>query len=524
MAGWPLYSWFEKGTGIVSLTFEAYPMFRKHLLALSLAAIALPFFVTKAQADESRTIELRLVALSRGYMQPMKATAERIKALPGMTSVEMLGFGGDMARYKVTTTLSDEGLAKALQLKLVGAAKDTVTLAADVSPRARHAEARGPLMDIALKIMAEPKPSWRGDSEALFKSDASLKDKMARLGLPYEALQGVTYTASDYHIDELWEGSGGEYRIWAGDEWEGIYVPSNDWYYDDSENNGQPTKEPDPNSRFVGIRVYRSSWQNSLTWVDQEGLLLTGFAGERDDTDREGVLCVQRGADWMGKILSAIGGFRVRNPKAGVGELPQGRGWNIFSLLSDDEEDNTDIQRWDVPQYDLQAMRLNWRDDDGHLIAVLTAHHNFHPFYLEGELDTQTVLDAHAKLTTDQRKKVRRPDLGEALKWIVGAETDVGVFQRRRDEARSNSTKILEALGKAMKTHDVDALCGKLDDAELLKRLGIELKPGEFKPGDYAIRRQMLGDVEISVGTALTGGRLWMLANPAEGKTIRSNQ
>jgi hypothetical protein len=499
-------------------------MFRKHLIAIFAAALALPLFVTPASAEEARTIELRLVALSRGYMQPMKLTADRIKEVPGINGAEMLGFGGDMARFKVSTTLDNDALAAALQLKLVGAAGDSVTLAADVSARAKHAEARGPLMDMALKIMAEPKPSWRGDGEALFKSDASLKDKMERLNLSYETLNGVTYKAKDYHIDESWEGSGGEYRIWAGDEWEGIFVPSNDWYYDPTESSGQPVKAPDPNSRFVGIRVYRSSWQNSLTWVDQEGLLLTGFEAERDDTDREGELCVQRGAEWMQKIMSAIGGYRVRNPKADMGDLPQGRGWNIFTLFNDDKEDNTDIQRWDVPQYDLQAMRLGWRDDDGRWIATLTAHHSFHPFYLEVELDTQTVLDAHAKLTNEQRKEARRPELGDALKWIVGAEADVSVFQRRRDEARDNSARILEALRKAMTTHGLDALCGKLDDAELLKRLGIELKAGEFEPGDYAIRRQMLGDVEISVGTARTGGRLWMLANAAEGRTIRSNQ
>jgi hypothetical protein len=211
-------------------------MFRKQLLPIAAALLLSPLFVTAQDAPPAaRTVELRLAALSRGYMHPMNATAERIKAVPGITDAKMLGFSGDLARFTVSTTLDDTGLADALQLKLLAATPGVVLLAAENGMRARRAEARWRLLEIAQQISAQPKPSWRGNTEALFKDDASMKDKMEQLGLSYAALEGGLYKQTEYHIEERWEGSGGEYRIWAGDKWEGIYVPSNDWYYDDSE-------------------------------------------------------------------------------------------------------------------------------------------------------------------------------------------------------------------------------------------------------------------------------------------------
>jgi hypothetical protein len=359
----------------------------------------------------------------------------------------------------------------------------------------------------------------------VFKGDATLKEKMEVLGLSYAALEGGLYTQKDYHIDERWEGSGGEYRLWAGDKWEGIYVPSDDWYYPDSEDGEKPAK-PDPESRFVGLRIYRGSWQNSMTWVDQDGLLLTGFAGRRDETDASGELSVKRGAEWMTNILKAVAGYKVRNPKSKTSELPQGRGWSILSNLRDEdnENNNQDIERWDIQNYEVQCINLEWREDDGRQIAILTAHHDFHPFYLAAELDLQPIVEAHAKLDAKARKAIRRPDIDSGLTWIAGAEDSLEVFERRRVEARTQCTALFEAIRKAAAAHSLDALTGRLDDPELIKRLGIEFKPVEFKAGDYEIRRQMLGDVEICVGSPRTGGRMWLLANVAEGKIIRSSQ
>ncbi|MCB9931944.1 MAG: hypothetical protein H6841_00820, partial [Planctomycetes bacterium] len=153
-------------------------------------------------------------------------------------------------------------------------------------------------------------------------------------------------------------------------------------------------------------------------------------------------------------------------------------------------------------------------------------HHPAHPLYLEAEVDTQAVIDACAgNLTKEEQRKLTRADLADALKWIAGAEADAEVFKRRRSEAAANFARIREALKNASATHSLDELCGSLDNAELATRLGIKLsQDGAFQPGEYRIRRQMLGDVEVSVGTARTGGRYWVLANAASGEVIRSNQ
>jgi hypothetical protein len=499
----------------------------RKLIVLWLAVLALPLFVTPGAAqNETREVELRLMALSRGYMRPMGATTDRLARLPGIEAVEALGGGGDAMRFKLTTSLSDQALAEALQLKLQSAGAGVVTLAAVDDDRARRAEARGVLMQIALAVMAQPKPSWRRDSTPLFEGALNLKQKLERLGLKPALLQGNFYKPDDYHVEESWQGSGGEYRIWAGDEWQGLFVRSDDWYYVDEGEAGQ-SKPAMQDPRFVGIRVYRSPWNSSLSWVDLEGLQLTGFGVSRDETDAAGELYLKQGADWLHNILRGLCALRVREPDRKMDRLPQGRGWVIISELGgEDEEDEFALQRWDLSQFNIQDFQLAWRDEDGRLIANLKVHHPAHPLYLEAEVDTNMVVDNCKKtMSKAEMKKAKRVDPGDALTWIVAAEESVEVFKRRRADAEANFQRIREALKKAAAIHTLDELCGSLDDAELIGRLGIELpKDAAFAPSEYRIRRQMLGDVEISVGTARTGGRYWMLANAAGGEVIRSSR
>lgn len=497
----------------------------RRLTLLALAALALPLFHAPADAQEQkREIELRLVALSRGYARPLVGTVARLRGVAGIDAVEALGAGGDAMRFKVTTSLDDQALADALKLKVQGSAPGALTLAAVDDARSRHAEARGTVMQIALAIMAQPKPSWGRDSKPLFEGAPSLKQKLEKLGLKPALLQGNLYQPDDYHIDEEWEGSGGEYRIWAGDEWEGVYVPSDDWYFSDDpeDTKDKPVK---PDSRFVGIRVYRSPWSSSLSWVDMEGLQLSGFESSRDDTNGEGELYIKEGAEWLHNILRALAALRVREPDRKLDRLPQGRGWMIISELGGDDEE-AGLQRWDLRHFDIQDFRLSWRDEDGRLIANLKVHHPAHPFYLEAEVDTNQVIDACKKtMNKEELSQLKRAELGDALTWIVAAEESVEVFQRRRNEAAANFERIREALKKASAKHALDQLCGSLDDAGLAGRLGIELpKDGAFAPAEYQIRPQMLGDVEISVGTPRSGGRYWVLANAASGEVIRSSQ
>ncbi len=499
----------------------------RKLIVLWLAMLSLPLFVTPGEAQqEAREVELRLVALSRGYMRPLRATVDRLQRVPGIEAVEALDCGGDAMRFRISTRLADEALAEALQLKLQSAGAGVVTLAAVDDARARRAEARSVLMQIALAVMAQPSPTWRRDPKPLFEGAGNLKQKLERLGLKPALLQGNFYKPDDYHIDENWRGSDGEYRIWAGEEWEGLFVRSDDWYYGD-EGEDAPRKQAKPDSSFVGIRVYRSPWSSSLSWVDMEGLQLSGFGGSRDDTDASGELYIRQGAEWLHNILRGLCALRVREPDRALDRLPQGRGWVIISELGgEDEEDEIALQRWDLDHFNIQDFQLAWRDEDGRLIANLKVHHPAHPFYLEAEVDTTTVVDNCRKtMKKDEMRNLKRADPGDALTWIVAAEESVEVFKRRRADAEANFQRIREALKKVAALHTLDELCGSLDDAELCGRLGIELtKDGEFAPADYRIRRQMLGDVEVSVGTPRTGGRYWVLANAASGEVIRSNQ
>src|SRR5690606_11336467 len=146
----------------------------------------------------------------------------------------------------------------------------------------------------------------------------------------------------------------------------------------------------------VGIRVYRSPWSSSLSWVDMEGLQLSGFESSRDDTNGEGELYIKEGAEWLHNILRALAALRVREPDRKLERLPQGRGWMIISELGGDDEE-AGLQRWDLRHFDIQDFRLSWRDEDGRLIANLKVHHPAHPFYLEAEVDTNKVIDACKK-------------------------------------------------------------------------------------------------------------------------------
>jgi len=491
---------------------------------LPVALLALPMLLAPAQAQDeaARVVELRIVALSRGYMRPMKNTADRIRQAEGIESCEALGYGGDAARYKVTTRLDDDGLARVLQLNILGRGKDFLTLSNSENQRARRAEARGVITQIALAITRQPKPSWDSDSEPMFNSGDNVNERMRRLELDPELLKGTFYKPADYHIEEEWDGSGGTYKIWAGDRWEGVYVPSDDWWREGEME--EPDSQPQGDSRFVGIRIYRSPWSNSMSWVDTEGLLLDSTAGERSETDGDGVLLVQHGADWLRDIMCAAVAFLVRDPKLSIDRLPGGRGWNIFNLF---DEENPKIDRWDLQHYDRNALTLKWREEEGRKIANLRAHHPAHAFYLELEVDATAVLEDYKQRAQDENldlKTVTEVEPGDALTWICGAEESVEVFRARELEAEASFKLIRDALQTASKTHPLADLCGRLDDEDLRARLGIELKFDSYASSDYEIAAQMLGDVEVTVGSVRTGGRSWMLLNASSGIVIRSNR
>lgn len=493
-------------------------MFRKPwTIPLLLLTACLLHAPSEAQQQTARVVELRVVALSRGYMRPLRTTAERIAKVEGIESCRMVGYAGDTARFSVSTRLENEKLAAALQLNILGSGTGFVTLGVGDDDRARRAEARGVLMQIALAISELPKPGAEGEDGPLFATEDSLSEKMERLGLDPGLLNGTHYTPEDYHIEEMWDFDEGEYRIWAGDSFE-IARDPDEGYWDDEDTGRMPASDP----RFVGVRVYRSAWSNSMRWLDTEGLRLEGYAGSRSETDSNGKLYVQQGASWMRDVASAAVARYVNNPKQSIASLPQGGGWGILDSLEDRE-----LERWDMNHYDVYTLRMNWRDEDDRRYATLTAHHDAHPFYLKLEVDASAVLTDYQARAVEQGinlKELQRVELGDALTWIFGPESSVEVFREREREAADNFRLIREALKQAAGKHPLHELCGRLDDEGLRTRLGAELTFERFRAEDYRISPQMLGDVELTVGTDLTGGRHWALVNAAGGNVIRSNR
>lgn len=496
-------------------------MTRKLLPILIIFALLAPLASVPSQAQdaEASRIELHITASSRGYVRPLRATAERLSRIDGLSDVRMLGFAGDTMRFEVTTALTPGQIAAGTRGELISHRDGVVTLAPVKSMRAQRAEARSVIMRIALELLKLPKPTWGKETAAYFTGADTTAQRLTRLGLNPRIAEGHFYKLRDYKIVEEWTGTEGTYRIFVGNEWREIYVPNDDYW---GPTRGDDAEEPDPDSAYVGARVYRSTWNNSFNWADPEGLSMSGDAGKRSDTDGNGELYVRQGADWMLEILQAAAAYRVRNPDTNRAGLPAGEGWTLLARL--DEQGNLD--RWGRGYYSSQSFRMEWEDRDGRLIANLKAHHESHPFYLEAELDSEVVLEDYRQRAEDEGadfSELQRAELGEAVTWIVEAEEGVEVFQRRRVQAGEVMEKIAASLKVASNDHELDALCGRLDDVELAERLGVTVDTdSEFTPGDFVIRRQMFGDVEISVGDARTGGRYWTLVNAAGGEVIRS--
>jgi hypothetical protein len=116
-------------------------------------------------------------------------------------------------------------------------------------------------------------------------------------------------------------------------------------------------------------------------------------------------------------------------------------------------------------------------------------------------------------------------DVKDKIKWIVDAEDSIEVFENRRANAVRRMDEMRQLLAKAAETHPLDQLCGNLGDEALRARLGIKFDEGEdLGPGEYTVRQQLLGDVEITVGNPRTGGMRWMLFNVKSGDVIRRYQ
>lgn len=477
---------------------------------LGLVGVCGALALAQETPSAGRTVEVHLHALSRGYLRPLHATVARVAAMPGISSVESSGFGGDVLRLRVTTGLSDTQLVALFQLQKVGGGEGRLLLAADKSPRVQRAEARAVLLDICRAINSLPAPDWRSQSKPIFENARSFTDQMRVLGLDPKLANGVFYGARDYHIVENHDRWSASYQLWAGKEWAPV---SGENRWDETPRSAQS----DP--RFVGLMVRRSAWDEGTQWVDEDGARMNNAGADRSATDSSGRLKVQDGAEWMAKVMRRAVAVRLRKDAASIRDLPAGRGWGVFSRL-----EANDLQRWGGDPYDSDCLSLSWtkRDSDGHLVASLKAFHDGHPFFLHAEVDSDAVAAAY-KDAGISVKDLKDADLGNALVWVVGAESGPEVFQQRQAEAGAAIDTLMAALGKLPAGVALAELAGPLSD-EKLARLGMKLEGRHFAAKDYLLSIQAFGDVEIAVGTPMTGGRWWTLGNPAAGQVIRSDR
>lgn len=494
---------------------------RKILPALVL--LCLPSFLAVAQPapdvpPAAQVMELRLLALSRAYVRPLAETVARLNTVPGITDAQAVSYADDVLTLKCTTSLSHEAIASALGLRLLRAEGLALTLAPSEDIRSRRAEARAVVGMIGRKVADSIKRDSNGERTGLeFGARDGIEARVQALGLDPAILKGSFYQPADYHLETPGEGSGDGYRIWAGDKWEGMYVANTD-------SSNKALVDYDPASRFVGMIVPMGWGYQEPAWVDGEGIMMASV-GERSDTNWSGELAVVGGSKLITEIMQAAVAWRIRNSTSKLEAAPNGRGYTLMNELPGGD----DIEYWGYEHYEISDLLLTWRaDDEGNLVARVRAHTEASPWYLDAEVNTGPVLKRYAEMDRKTRREVNRADLGNDLVWLHGPETDAAVLRARRDEARNALNSLSDALAATMKAKPdtkLEALCGTLDNAELAAALGFKADAlAYYKPAEFTIRRQMLGDVEIAVGTPAKGGRRWIVMNPASGEVIRRFQ
>ncbi len=488
-------------------------MIRKSLFAAF--SVALIFLAVMQAQDASRRIELRITDASRGYMRPLRATSERIARIQGLEEVTALGARAGIMRFALKTTLTDEQIAAALSLEIVDAKKGSLLLAPPQSAQAARAEARLAILAIAdglRKLSESPSPEYYGNSpeEARPARGGNTDQIMTALGLDMKLLDGKFYKAKDYHIENRGDG----YQIFAGAKWEGLPVGSRNDYGDYDDNNAGDSVEPDPKSNFVGAKLSLGDWNSGFWWTDLHGLAFNEPAVERDVLNERDKtkLEIQNGGERMVKVLQAATRYRFEgeNGKKAIDALLKGNLGTNRKLVGALKLEEDYWQRY----FGLQAMTLSWfKDDAGHVRVRVRAYHSRHPLHLDGDLDC----DAAAAADFDFNKM--------EIHWTVGPESDVGVFERRRAEIAAGQAKIRDALFALDATGLAEVRKAPLNGEALLAALKLkpeDLKGESFGAGDYTLRPQILGDIEVSAGTPVVGCESWTLLNLSDKTTIRS--
>jgi hypothetical protein len=494
-------------------------MIRKSLL-VAFSALVIAWVIVQAQ-DTSRRIELRIADANRGYMRPMRTTAERIKAIAGLEESTAIGAKAGIMRFSLKTTLTDEQIASALSLEIVDAKKGSLLLAPRQSSQAFRAEARLAILEIADALRKQGERaagnyaySDNGYAEERTSLSGTIEQKMKALGLDAKLLDGKFFKARDYHIDAR----GGAYLIYAGAKWEGLSANRDYEYPDYSGGDEREASEPDFASTFVGARLQVNEWNSGLWWADLHGLALNESQISRDAPDaRDGSkLQVQRGGERIVGFLQLAAKFRFEGENAGkaLDALPKGN-LNSNRKIAQAFRKEDEEYYWE-PYYGNQTMSLSWfKDDAGHSRARIRAYHSRHTLHLDGDIDC----DAAKEVDFDFNKV--------EVHWTVAPETELGIFERRRAEISRGLDAIRDALF-ALDAPSLDAARkAPINGEALLAALGMKaeaLKGEFFSATDYWMRPQIMGDVELAAGTALAGCESWTLLNMSEKSAIRSNK
>jgi hypothetical protein len=494
-------------------------MVRKTLF-VAFSALVIAWVVIQAQ-DTSRRLELRIADANRGYMRPLRTTAERIKAVAGLEQSTAMGANAGIMRFSLKTTLTNEQIASALSLEIVDAKKGSLLLAPRNSAQAFRSEARLAILEIAdaLRKRGNASPgnyAYSGNEyggEERTNLTGTIEQKMKALGLDPKLLEGKFFKAKDYHIDSR----GGAYLIYAGAKWEGLSVGRDYEYPDYSEGDEREASEPDLASNFVGARLQVNEWNSGLWWADLHGLALNESQISRDipDARDSSKLQVQRGGERIVGFLQKAAKFRFEGENAGkaLDALPKGNINSNRKIAQAFRKDEEEEYYWE-PHYGNQTMSLSWfKDDAGHSRARIRAYHSRHTLHLDGDIDCDA-----AKAVDFDFNKVE-------VHWTVAPETELGIFERRRAEIARGLDAIGAALFKLDDAASAEARKAPLNGDGLLAALNLkaeDLKGEFFGAADYWLRPQILGDVELAAGTALAGCESWTLLNMTDKSVVRS--
>lgn len=508
-------------------------------LVAAFVVLAVTFVHSQDAPDEpakpvTAVIEINITNLSRGYARPLRKTAQRMQALEGIEKVEMLGWVMGTASFSVTTSLNQNQLESVLGLRFVCKTGTGMLFAPEVNASAKRAEARAAVSRISRAVLdlyenAETKEDEDGNETYLpiLQKYPRLKDKLKALNVSIDGLDGKFYSIDDYHIEEeagQWELS---CRIWAGDNW-----------YDFGGRRGYTASETSTDERFVGMAISCTPYSGtSKRWVDKDaaprnGGIVTradkhtdpyGGKGFKDAEDAKEELIIKYAERVMKNYLAVAVSYWLHNPKKKVGELNNMGGWELENWWDENLEGDSGMDNWrDWPRgLSGSSMSVKWLRKDGALQLVGKIADESHPLFLHAVVDVSAVRDTYIILDELPEGKA---DIESETEWLVGAE-DESVFIERRANAKELHTSIAKLVFEYMKKPEAEPFQGSLNDAALCQRIGYtHSADSSYKPEQIALRTQLFGDIEISIGTPRTGGRFWVLVNSKTGKIYRSHQ